>query len=606
MANEFNALKIIMDELGTVIDAVPGVVYTVKSDTVDTLSIIEHSLEDSNLRTEIINYNRIFTKVSGVTTEDIVASAIAFIKIKTLTSVNNYNFTDLSIRELLKNYKTAIDKTKNVNKIAKGSKISITDQYEKEKIDRTIGKNLCLIEGYEKEIARIEKVIDMKAEEQFEVKEENEPEQPVEKKKEDSKAATSSFFDKAKSLVTKARDGREISEKLRETEKNNSQTYLKEIPYYDKTLNFDESFICKDISAYSLIRGSKVYYFGKTDHIKGNKYDNSDNSLYELTNINEDFIQFMTEDLLNDEYQLNPFEPGQKQALREYFNFVSYIFENNIGTTVTTKEYLDFKSYYNKLILTMFELEAKYKQDYYRALQLVDTYVAYLNSYDLDCSIPKNDMVSDIIHIRNTSSFTENLNLIIDNHIVDSAARESINDLINKITYFNDEKVFYDDKTPNRVNNEQSSVFVPVEQVNSCISGKMTAIPFEAPKSNDFVATEFNNMEAVTAEDVSDVKILIECLNDQRQVLDNAKYASINVERAVYDYLHKKAYIKKLGLLLNDKKPIYLFSSKNGSLTVPVLTDEIKTAKHLTGTTQGELVEFYEMKIKKIMTDFSQ
>ena len=80
----------------------------------------------------------------------------------------------------------------------------------------------------------------------------------------------------------------------------------------------------------------------------------------------------MTENLLSEEYELSVFNEAEKEALKMYFNFVSGCFKKHIGVTLTVQEYLEFKRYYTKLILRMFELEKKQKEDYYKALILAD------------------------------------------------------------------------------------------------------------------------------------------------------------------------------------------------------------------------------------------
>ena len=87
--------------------------------------------------------------------------------------------------------------------------------------------------------------------------------------------------------------------------------------------------------------------------------------------------------------------------------------------------------------------------------------------------------------------------------------------------------------------------------------------------------------------------------------MDEALFAVGNVKQAVYDYLNKRAYIKKIGLYMNGKD-VFLFSSKNASLSVAVLTEQMKKVKRLDVGTQGALVEFYEEKIRKTMIEFTQ
>ncbi len=66
----------------------------------------------------------------------------------------------------------------------------------------------------------------------------------------------------------------------------------------------------------------------------------------------------------------------------------------------------------------------------------------------------------------------------------------------------------------------------------------------------------------------------------------------------------RHAYIKKIGLYMNEKE-VFLFTSKNGSLTIPVLDEKMRRIKHLDEGIQGEIVEFYEEKMKKLMVELA-
>ena len=88
-------------------------------------------------------------------------------------------------------------------------------------------------------------------------------------------------------------------------------------------------------------------------------------------------------------------------------------------------------------------------------------------------------------------------------------------------------------------------------------------------------------------------------------VIDEALFAVNNIRQAVYDYLCRGAFIKKIGLYVNEKD-IFLYSSKNSSLSVAVLTPEMRKVKGLDKGVQGQLVTFYEEQIKKTMIELSQ
>ena len=133
-------------------------------------------------------------------------------------------------------------------------------------------------------------------------------------------------------------------------------------------LTFTEVFPCKDIPAYSLMKRKHNIYFGMSKNVKKSSYDNRDQSLIELTEASEEFLQFMKEDLLSGEYELSAFTKGKGWSDYVFYIFCQSVLEKQIGVTLMVQEYLDFKKYYNRLVLKMFELEQKEKENYYEAL----------------------------------------------------------------------------------------------------------------------------------------------------------------------------------------------------------------------------------------------
>ena len=53
-------------------------------------------------------------------------------------------------------------------------------------------------------------------------------------------------------------------------------------------------------------------------------------------------------------------------------------------------------------------------------------------------------------------------------------------------------------------------------------------------------------------------------------------------------------------------KDVFLYSSKNASLSVAVLTEEMKKIKRLDIGIGEELVTYYEERIKKLMIEFTE
>ncbi len=249
------------------------------------------------------------------------------------------------------------------------------EPYQKEVIELTIRKNEAFIKAFEVEVAEVERkiarmpvVIEEVAEDDSEIEE---------KSVEEVRKPT--FFEQVKGRITKAVEERKekqvIDEFLREEEKKTSDTLCVEIPFYDDALTFTEMLPCKDMSAYCLLKRKDNVYFGLCRNVSKTVYNNRDKSLIELTEITEEFIQFMAYDLLSGEYDLKEFSVQEKKSMQMYFNFVISCFQKNMGNTVNVQEYMAFKSYYNRLVQTSFELEEKRHSDYYRALPLVEQYI---------------------------------------------------------------------------------------------------------------------------------------------------------------------------------------------------------------------------------------
>lgn len=157
--------------------------------------------------------------------------------------------------------------------------------------------------------------------------------------------------------------------------------------------------------------------------------------MIELTEASEEFLQFMKEDLLSGEYELSAFTKKEKDGLIMYFNFLSECFKKQIGVTLMVQEYLDFKKYYNRLVLKMFELEQKEKENYYKALVLADRYITYLESYDVSSEEKVETIIFNILH-QQAETYIKNLNDIISNHVVDEEAKQDLEEMMDVIRDF--------------------------------------------------------------------------------------------------------------------------------------------------------------------------
>lgn len=232
------------------------------------------------------------------------------------------------------------------------------------------------------------------------------------------------------------------------------------------------------------------------------------------------------------------FSDKEKAGLRMYFEFVSRCFQKHIGVTLTVQEYLAFKTYYNQLVKRMFELEDKEKEAYYRALILADAYLRYMESYDLECADVEAAIITNIIRESN-EGYINDLKLIIDNHIVDVGAKEDLKELIRKIREFNQKES--DEKATDEIQQK-----LPAEA--------LTQMP-----SFDGVGyvSQMYGMPAFPVVNQGMMQIVIQILNQDREIVDEALYAGDNIRQALYDYSTKDAYIKRLGFRNNGTDVFY-------------------------------------------------
>ena len=612
MNDEILIIEKLLSEMAEVMNVLPGETFRMKNS--DTLVILQRRMDESDLKNALVLYNEIFTCTNGVTAKDLCQSVVAYVKIKVLVDAKVTDFEPRYIRELDKEFKSQRVKIDNIIHLSKVNAMT-ADAYQKEQILRTLKKNEAFLEAFDEEIKEVNKRMEKEPEIYMKVesKEVKPKEQVIEKPASEKKGSSFSLD----SLISARRNQKEVEQRLKDEEKKNARTMCVEIPFYDKSLSYTEHYVCKDIPTYCILKRKNNVFFGLFKNVDKGTYHNGDMSLVELTQVTEDFLQFMTEDLLSGEYELKPFTKDEKKSLQMYFNFISHAFEKNIGVTLTVMEYMNFKQYYNKLIMTMFDLEEKFRKDYYRALMLADTYTSYMDCYGLAYSDEKRQIVKNIMEEK-SRNYIEDLELLMSHHIVEKRAKEMVQELVQRIKYFSDEKMF--EKESAKVQDSNNSVNVGASfesqvsrneqvQLQFNYQPRMTGMVDITPESIDpaiaFSAEDYNDEATITADDLSHIQIKIQFQNKDRVIVDEALFTVMNVKRAVYDYLNRDAFIKKIGLYINGKD-VFLYSSKNGSLSVPVLTEQMKRIKKLNQGTQGELIEFYEDKIRRIMIGFTQ
>ena len=587
-AREMNILNQLLSEMSGVLNATPGAAYTNKD--VETLLVMHRRMPPSELQSQLGIYNEIFTKQKGASVKDITNSAVAFIKMKVLLTAGADNYDARSLRELIKEFKSQIARTTNIIRLSKANALT-AEAYQREVIELTIEKNEAFIKAFTVEVTEIERRIARMPVVIEETTQEEAEEEPVKVVVREKLNLFTEMTEKVSKVLSAKKERQEVEERLRDEEKKNADTF------YDSVLVFTEMLPCKDIGAYCILKRKDNVYFGLRKNVSGGSYQNQDKSLMELTEITEEFIQFMSVDLLTGEYDLKEFSLQEKKSMQMYFNFITACFQKFMGTTTNVQEYMAFKEYYNKLVITCFSLEEKKHTDYYRALPLAESYMAYMESYNMVFAESKKQLVGRVI-AADTSGMLEDLRQIMDNHIVDKAAKRKLEELMQKIKYFAEQDLFKDEVS----HTEQVQSFTSMQ---SRFSGEIDPTPESLDPNIRFKATDYNDGVLVSVEDMQRIQIKIQFLNQNHVVVDEALFAVNNIRQAVYDYLCRGAFIKKIGLYVSEKD-IFLYSSKNSSLSVAVLTPEMRKIKNLDKGVQGQLVTFYEEQIKKTMIELSQ
>lgn len=534
-------IKQSLNGMAQIINAIPGETYANKE--AETLLIMQHRLPESDLKKQIEIYNAIFAKQGGASISDITDSAIAYVKIKVLSEAELLDFDATSLRDLIKECRVNIDKTTNILRLSK-THLLTADEFQKEKIEKTAKKNEAFISALEEVIAEVEKRIERMPkplelpEREFDFADEDkEAKKPVQDKPIQPKASVTERIQK---FISSGREKREMEERLKDVEKEDAETGCKEIPFYDKTLYATEVMPCKDFGCYSLLKRKDNVYFGLTKNLKEKVYDNKDQSLIELTEITEEFLQFMTADVLTEEYELHAFTEDEKIGMRMYFNFVSKCFEKHIGNTLTVSEYLAFKRYYNRLVSEVMRLDEENHRNYYRALPIAEEYMELMASYNMVLSESKREIVEGIIAGK-SDAYLENLDLIIEHHIVDEEAKKDLLLLKERIVYFADEDHFC--KPDKELEPDKAK---PVQILPA---GFIPQIPM---------------YQQAGAPLIGNMYFTLQCLNENREVMDEAYFATANMPQAMEDYRNKEAYIKRFGLI-QDGRFVPLLSSEGGS-----------------------------------------
>ncbi len=527
MNEDMEIIKKQLPEMAGILNAVPGERFEIKASK--TLLIVERRMEQSDLKNQLFVYTHLFSKegMPGIT--ELSNAAVSFVKIKTLCEAEKTDFDQVTIRELVKEFNAQKTKVRNIIRLSSVNALTAED-YQKEVIKKTLEKSEMYLKAFEEEIRRAEKKVEKDPDSLIKAKEDS-----VQDAEEDLKPLKSKrhifseICDKISDFVEDIRHKKEVRSFLKEEEAKRADSKCEEIPYYDGVLKYTETHVCKDIPEFSVFLRKGNVYFGMTKNAVAGVYDNKDQSLLELMNVSRDFIQFLTTDILSDEYVLKPFEDSEKKAMQLYFNYICICFEKHIGRNLSIQEYLHFKDYYNRLVLTMFDLEEKERSDYYRALSVADSYIGYMKSYDLTVSDSREDIIRNIMAGKSLN-YIGDLELILEIHVVSEKARDRLLELSDSIRYFN---------------------------------GKP-----EAEEDDQLYADE--------PVDFKGAKIVVEVMNEEGRVTDEALFSSVNVVKAVSDYLGREAPVKRIGIEKDGIRTCF-FTGMTGAMSLPAITNSIRS-----------------------------
>lgn len=525
MNEDIEIIKKSLPDMARILNAIPGERFDIPCS--QTLLILSRRMDESELLRHLQVYTGLFTKESMPGVIDLSNAAVAFVKIKTLVEADRTDFDQLSIRKLVSEFISQKTKVMNIIRLSRVNALA-ADEYQKEVIGKTLDKSERYLKAFESEIAFYEEQMEAEPEVVSKPKEEvPEEKKEVPKPLKDKKNPLKEGFLKVLKLVKDLKGRKEVGIKLKEEEAKHSDSRCEEIPFYDKTLRFDESVVCKDIPEFSVFLRKENVFFGLTENAKGGIYDNSDKSLYELLKAGQDFLQFLSCDILTGEYDLKPFSEEEKEGMRLYFNFICSCFEKHIGRILSVKEYLSFKDYYNKLMLISLGLDKNEQDRYYRALQIADEYISYMKGYDLYVSDDKDDVISNILSGKSLN-YVGDLELILSNHVVFDKAKDELVKLSDKIKGFNEKEIKKEEE--------------PVED-----------LPF-----------------------IEGVRIVVSVLGEDGKALDAATFSADNFISAAEIFLRKDAPIKKLSVE-REGEMVDLFVNESGKVTGLTIPGDVKT-----------------------------
>lgn len=540
--DEFQILNKIKGSMGEVVNAEVGKVFTIES--ADTLSIIQRRLQDCDLKRELELYGEIFTKKKGVTIDDIAKSVVSFLRVLSLIKSENYNFDMSTYENLLGDLQIQVEKLKNIIRLTKVS-ASATGDFKSGELDLVGQKNERIKQELEEEILNIKEkmknyqptVNNIEAEKdknsendrlEKESRKFHKVEKKIDKNKIDKNKEKSSLFGK---LLKPATTKQDTFKEIKEDEFYHSKTRCREILYLQEKLVFTKSKPCRDIPEFTLYRKKELIFFGRTDLAKKRTYNNQSGELLELTKANEEFYLCMTEDVDN----LKKLEISEDTMLM-YFEFMNYCFEKYMGTILSANEYVQFKETYNVLLAKYYLEFQKQQQIYYDAMRLVDEYFVFIKCFLFSEECDRQELIRQVLN-HETDSMLQKLKEIKEEHVVTELVLNQVDKLMNDIAKFQTE---FDENVG--------------ETIEETIE-KQGLVPEE--KAQDGGLRDVRQIAEIIGTDKNDSKkmqIIVQVLDTNHKVLDEAVYAKENIMQALYDLNKKNGKLKRIGIRSEDKE----------------------------------------------------
>ena len=379
---------------------------------------------------------------------------------------------------------------------------------------------------------------------------------------------------------------------------------------------------CKDLSQYSVFQNGSTVCIGLRKNAKKNSYDNTDDSLIVLDdNIPGEFIQFMTQDLLSGEYELERFTKEDVLGMTAYFKFECQLFSENIGNSVSLSEFLSFKAYYNELVGIKMLLDQEWRDRERRAHDLYSRYNEYAELYSMPASLTERELYDGVV-----KPFRDELERIKKEHLKTDNAIALMDTLISDFWDYDHEyngvelpkethrttaddlkkasedalESDNDDGLGNVESMKEAPTAMQAQPINTTPMQSMFyqpgymqpammagAMPVMAPNGMVYsmqqgvpgIPTRSQQIGYDVDTVANNVRFAIICYDKNHEQTDRAVFGGINYARCVKSFLNRKSYIKKL-CVVTDSDVTPMFSGKDGGLitTVPLPDDKIQYA----------------------------